>query len=40
MWLMKYYIKLQAKKIPFSDRSSERLLKKILKKLRSGDKNE
>ena len=40
MWLMKYYIKLQAKKTTVSDRSSEKLFKKILKKLKLGDKNE
>lgn len=40
MWLMKYYIKLQAKKKTFSDKSSEKLLKKILKKLKLEDKSE
>lgn len=34
MWLMKYYIKLQAKKVACSDKTSEKLLKKIFRKLK------
>ncbi len=38
MWLIKYYVKLQAKKIIVSEESSKSLLKKIFKKLKLEDK--
>lgn len=40
MWLIKYYIRLQAGKVAFSDKHSERLLKKILNNLKPEVKSE
>lgn len=38
MWLIKYYINFQAKKVGLSEKSSDKVLKKILSKLKAKDK--
>lgn len=38
MWLMKYYIKTQAKKTVLSEKKSDNLFLKIMKKLKSEEK--